>query len=224
MTNCPKCRYQWPPHQAAASACPRCGCELSTDDWTANVAIARLTNLAEIGFFADTLEGDGIATNVVQHDEFSALDGSWHSIYILQVPRRDAAAATQRLKDELAALEGQQSWDAPEEDGSQRAAAAGSIWKPVVLVLVASGMAYFAGRSGFQQPPRFVPAKDSLSQALGETTVPLATERVAGRHWRQLRYDEPTRSIVLEEDFDGDGQFDRLRQFRDGHLVADFAH
>ncbi|MFV2067871.1 MAG: hypothetical protein ACC645_12925 [Pirellulales bacterium] len=100
--------------------CPRCGHDLSAidaggglrsqvespeqaeRDW---VPVARITGLAEAGFLEDLLQDRQIPSRVRQWDDFSALDGSWSTIYIMQVPAEHAGPATAAIGEELASPE-----------------------------------------------------------------------------------------------------------------------
>ena len=97
-----------------------------------------------------------------------------------------------------------------------------SVWKPVALMLVASSLAYCAGRTGMDRPPVARPMHDELLKALGSLPTDTVFQSENGRVQRRLTVgDENT--IFIEEDFDRDGQWDRERMYRDGELVADTA-
>ena len=75
------------------SQCKSCGTQLgddtnqaqhSTVDW-ANVA--RIASVAEAGYLANLLTGQGIAAQVVEVPSFSAIGGEWTHGYVLQVER-----------------------------------------------------------------------------------------------------------------------------------------
>lgn len=211
--------------------CPQCRCELpdakdfavagtSNEEAADDVAwspVARLANLAEVGYFADTLEGAGIATNVLQHHEFSALDGRWDTVFVLRVSTQEAQRAAQLMREELAHYgeepePGGDDW--PAEQLEKQAAPRGNLWTPVMLMLVAGGIAYFAGRGSLTRPaPPSSP--EALMEALTETDRPISMEGPAGQvgGTRRLRYIPRTRTILLEEDRDGDGRWDRRQQF-----------
>ena len=228
MPSCQHCRFEFPALQTPISTCPRCGQSLAESEGRQNwTSIARLTNLAEVGYFADALETRGMPTKVRQHNEYSALDGTWRSTFILQVPQTDGAAAAELMEHELAQSQDEvEDWEftrAAGENGTPSFPAAP--WKSLALVLVASGLAYCAGHSGVdqlhgQRPPRLQP---SLWQALRESSGPLVTNGPPGKPCRRISFDPATGSVFLEDDFDGDGRFDRLRQFQEGRLVGELA-
>ena len=224
MPSCQHCRFEFPAHQTPTSTCPRCGQALAESevgqDWT---SIARLTNLAEVGYFADALETRGMPTKVRQHNEYSALDGTWRSTFILQVPQTDGVAAAELIEHELAqSADEAEDWDLARAAGdSGPPSFPAAPWKSLAMVLVASGLAYCAGHSGADQlPPRLQP---SLWQALRESSSPLVTNGPPGTPRQRISFDPATGSILLEDDFDGDGRFDRLRQFQEGRLVRELA-
>jgi hypothetical protein len=198
----------------------------SDDGGAAWSPIARLTNLAEVGFFADILEGAGFTTNVQHHNEFSAVDGFWQTLFILRVRPEDARAASERLRSEV--VNHATGSDRLGDRAGQGAVAGefddelpvgawnrGGAWKPILVVLIAGGLAYVAGRGGLGAPPVGA-ADDGLRQALSESTQPWTSHaRPDGTGpRRRLQFDANSRVLLLEDDLDGDGQFDRQRRFR----------
>ncbi len=156
---CEQCGSDLVAQVTAARFCPHCGLPF---DNTADAApwgvIARFVSLAEVGYFADVLDGLGIDAHVRQHHEFSALDGSWRTLYLLEVPRTQSAAAIEVLQSELEGM-GLEEADAAQADHFGDASdrpSHGRIWKPVVFVLVASSLAYCVGQESAarrQAPP-----------------------------------------------------------------------
>src|SRR5689334_1822045 len=71
-------------------ACPNCGGEMKEELAAPWIAVARVSNLAEAGFLADELVGQGIEARVHQLDDFNALHDRWTSVYLLRVPPVDA--------------------------------------------------------------------------------------------------------------------------------------
>lgn len=224
MSRCPGCRYELPVQLVSSESCPRCGIVFAalvkTPKW---ISIARLANLAEVGYYADQIEARHIHTNVIQHNDFNALDGSWQTIFVLQVPEEHAASTTEWLQSEIARCEEDASeWDQNSITDEDCNLTTASVWKPLALVLVASGLAYCAGRGGMDQPP-VAPSRQTLWHTLSRSKGVMINESPLDKPRRRLWFDAPSRMMVLEEDIDGDGRFDRQRRFRDGHLVREFA-
>jgi len=67
------------------------------------VPVARVTGLAEAGFLQDLLQDRQIPSRVRQWDDFSAVDGSWSTVYIMQVPAEHARPAAAAIEQELKA-------------------------------------------------------------------------------------------------------------------------
>lgn len=231
MTRCHQCQSelldyqqsltgQAPAGRAATGFCAQCGVDLTQppvdEGWT---SIARLASLAEVGYFADLLDGREISTNVRQHNQFSAVDGGWQTTYYLQVPQILSAEATEALQRELEEMANHKDYNDTEEADKQPTPAIAS-WRPVVLVLVVGGIAYCAGRGGLQRPPAPPKSTDSLWQVFTEAPSPWEYSAGLDEPRRRLRYDDQTNRILLEEDFDHDGQFDSQRWFRQGELAV----
>jgi hypothetical protein len=196
---CEQCGSDLAAQLTAARFCPHCGLPL---DNSADAApwgvIARFVSLAEVGYFADVLEGLGVAAHVRQHHEFSAMDGSWRTLYLLEVPRTQSMAAIAALKSELEGM-GLDEADAAPSDNFADAAdrpSHGRIWKPVVFVLVASSLAYCVGQESAVRrqaaPPR-VPAssKEMVGGAVaGRTRGAKADDKPAQSQetlWESIR-------------------------------------
>ena len=213
MTRCLRCDYALPLEGPRPQFCPHCG-----GDWTDEAApadwvpIARITNLAEVGYFADRLDAMNVETDIVQHDEFSAVDGSWSSRFILRVRPEHTAAATELLRREMGGARRQWAGENDPDPAAKPLASAAS-WTPLVLVLMAGGLAYCAGRNSALPWTAHVDAASSLSAALCESTAPLTSSPAPGQPGRRLRFDPASHSVLLEEDFDGDGSYERRRQF-----------
>ena len=225
MKNCPQCRHEIHLQQPPARFCPQCGQTLATADTHDEASwksIARLNNLAETGYFADMLEANEISTNVVQRNDYSALDGSWETVFVLQVRADRADEAAETLKREID--EGQHDdayWDATSHGDARRPYSPAAMWKPVALVLVAGGLAYCAGRSGFDRRPATVPRDDELWEALSESPAPLVAESRNGIGNRRVTIDSNARLISVDDDLDGDRKWDHVRLFKDGRLVEE---
>jgi hypothetical protein len=224
MQLCPHCRIEIHTSQAEATTCSVCGGSLQATGAPRWTSIARLANLAETGYFADLLQGDGVPTNVVHHSQFDAVEGTWRSLYVLQVPEGRAPEAAESLKRELDLSD-----EAPTEawQGESWRPASGehapsgvSVWKPVALMLVASGLAYYAGRSGWERPPVARPRHDELLKALNEMPRNTVFRSRDDQAERNLIVG-PDGDVILEEDYDLDGRPNRRRTFHNGEVVAD---
>jgi len=202
--------------------------ELPADDDVAAdfVPLARFQHSAEAGYFADELSRcAGIDADVQMREQFDALHASWSVAYLLSVPRvqaADAAAVLQELIEQTA--------DVAETDPGlpdDPAAAEGALtvrsvalWAPVLLTLTAGSLAYW-GIERADPAPRRVPALvdpdprppfdlwDVLTEAEGPWVQQI--ERRPGQ--RRLHVDPRRQVIVVEEDRDGDGRYERRWEF-----------
>lgn len=227
MMRCQNCKYRFSVHEVLPDQCPRCGMEWRRGEQDAPWAsIARLTNLAEVGYFADILESCGIPTQVRQHNEFSAVDGTWQSIYVLRVPKGSATHAAQSVREELERTSDDPSHGAdPGHGGHGPTGGRGFVstmthWKPVVFALLAGGLFYTTRHVGPvpQKSPNNV---SSLWKVLSNTDRVFVTEKRDGAMRSRLVTDRQSGTVWLEDDLDGDGHFDRLRCFREGRLVGE---
>ena len=214
MSHCVNCRHEFETGKRIPEICPKCGTNLSDagneQQWT---AVARVTNLAEVGYFADLLHARDIATDIHQHNEFSASDGSWSMTFILRVPRHAAADAASALKLDLrSGGTGPLATVGYDEPPLQRRSAMGAL-KPFVFLLMAGGMVYCAGRGLSVRAPKPVRSGDQLWRSLSESAEPLQTQSPPGEPFRRLRFDPLSKRFLLEEDFDGDGKVDLQREF-----------
>ncbi|MEQ8791857.1 MAG: hypothetical protein RIC55_36710 [Pirellulaceae bacterium] len=224
MELCPHCRVEIVASHAPSTTCPACGGSLARETAARWTSVARLANLAETGYFADLLQADGVPTNVLHHSEFDAVDGAWRSLYVLQVPEGRAAEAAESLRRELELTDdaASESWSGESwrRASGQHAPSGVSVWKPVALMLVASGLAYCAGRTGMERPPVARPTHDELLKALHDLPRDTVFRSDDGQTERKLMVG-PDGTVILEEDDDLDGRPNRLRIFRDGVKVAD---
>lgn len=206
--------------------CPHCHTEISTPAapeeealrWT---SIARLTNLAETGYLADLISADDLPTNILQHSEFDAVEGAWRTIYLLQVPEDKAAEAAESLKRELELAEEEVGAAWSRDGAAAERRAAGVSWKPVVLILVAGGLAFYAGRFGLdRRPPPARPAQDELDSAMNDLPPGIEFRSDAGGVRRRLTFDREKRAVLLEEDTDQDGRWDQIHMYCKGVRVT----
>lgn len=246
MATCQSCFQQFtvdvdnPPNH-----CPHCGDALRREPPGGWVPVARVANLAETGYFADTLQREGIVSQVQEVDEYNALLGVWESVYVLQVGRHESQRAVALMRDEMD-TEGertshahdvrqethpaQQPWttqpmaqptavvDWPASDSP----AGGSFVRSMALVLVAGGLAYGVGRA--TAPPRADQTprdeRNTLWQSLSRPGETLTSEGPPGSPRYQVRYDVQSDRIFVDEDVNGDGQYDRRQTFERGRRVV----
>jgi hypothetical protein len=196
------------------------------------VPIARVTNLAELGYFEDRLLDAGIETRLMDDDNFDALHGVWRGSYAIWVRAGEASDAADLIEGELEPRDGE---DAAERGASafSRSASASpwwpnrtrtgrnGSWTPLVAFLLAGGLVSWGGYSlvtALRQPGEAGHRSD-LSRVLESLDRPLATPPDEDGSRIVLRSDRARRSIWLEEDLDRDGRADARHQFRNGRLV-----
>lgn len=225
MSKCNNCQHRFSVHAPLPAFCPRCGTEVSAGGDSRWVSIARLTNLAEVGYFADTLEAEGITTQVRQHNEFSALHGTWQTVFVLQVPARHGSQAAQRLRrdveqtaEEEAVAVGNHTSSGALLSEQHSVSSVAAIWKPVVFVLLAGGLFCTTRQVDRGRPNRLPQDVTPLWEALTETSRILTSDVRPGQPSSRLLTDPRSRTIWLQDDVDGDGRFDRVRCFREGKL------
>jgi hypothetical protein len=233
MTRCPHCRQEIELSAGGSADLV----EFPDQDW---VPVARLADAAEAAYFCDVLEQRDIAAFLVPSDQINALDGGWSTSYVIKVPANARQRATDVLREEVAETDdaGSLRSDAFESGGrpsSARTANAGrspaarspvgdadatfagesmlpGLWKGGLVVgLLASGLAVMGLRGCDVRPGIADPtpaSENPLCRALGETPGALVSTQ-----GRRLSYDATDDRFVLEEDFDGDGIYDRRREF-----------
>ena len=215
MTSCPHCRNDHSSNTYPDARCPHCNWTPAED--RAWVAVARMTSLAEAGFFADALDAHGYPSRIFHRQDFNALDGYWESYYELAAQRDDSAAAIDVLRQELAAMGTDASEEGPERIARRYPAMHGSprlmhVFTPLICAALAGGLAYWVGRSGLRFTDRFEPSA-TLWHVVAESP-PFWSEPRRGYPRRCLRFDVVSQSVLLDEDYDGDGIVDHQRQFR----------
>lgn len=187
------------------------------------VSIARVSNLAEVGYFADLLAGEEIESLVHQRDDFDAVHERWQRTFVLQVPDSDVPRAAAVIESEVSQADaGNENYDVDSQSDSQsdHEAATTAPWKPIVLLLLVGGLTYSVTHA-----PRIVPAAPRenqgaapLWQALSEFKDDLNTGPETLPR-RELRYEPLRERHVLDEDFEGDGIIDRRGEYIRGRLV-----
>jgi hypothetical protein len=241
----------------------------NSDQSSSWVSIARLSNLAEAGYFESILTAAEIGSRSFEHDEFDAISGCWQTAYILQVHESDSAAAVEQIAQEVDRSLEPQAPFSPDVDPSspearhlgqhdiqellryaagpdQRPYAAegrmstaldvGSesnsppegnrpvIWAPVGLMLLAGGLLFGIQRAGVLligggDPP--APKGTTLWEAIRESPLPLYTQQKPGQPSRVIRWDPLDERIQVLDDTDGNGKYDRAREFTAQGLAAE---
>lgn len=185
------------------------------DNW---VAIARFQSGAEAGYFADELSRQtGIETDVLARERFDAVHAAWRLDYILLVPS-EASEGAPRLLQGLVDATGDELAGDDQERSSHSDLPAG-VWVPLILTLAAGSIACFGVERNDHRPrpPALVvgdgrkPAE--LWDVLDSDDGPWVQQLGDGRGTRQLTLDRDRQSVLLREDRDGDGQFDREWEF-----------
>jgi hypothetical protein len=170
--------------------------------------------LAEAGFLADELIGQGIDARVHQLDDFNALNDRWTSVYLIQVPPIDAERAASQIQqyrdDDIRRLQS----DEPLEPVAFSTHLMDPLfWRPFALVMLTGIASFTLGQrlSGERVDRR--PRSDSLASAANQIGRPFVTEPVAGQPRYRLSFDSRQQAWSLDADRDNDGQFDSRQQF-----------
>lgn len=207
MARCPTCGQTINAATRGADVGGQRGGRLLPEEAANWVPVARLTNLAEAGFAESFLAEAGIPSCLRQVDDFSAVDGSWSQVYVLQVPEQQAEQAAERLGEELL------------ESASQATAAADLVpppkvrpaWPPLALLLLAVGLLYVS-LSGQLIPPRRS-TRPSLGDVLRRLNQPLKNAPLVGPPHYQIRFDPARQAIVIDADRNGDRISDQQWEF-----------
>lgn len=219
MQVCPSCGQRLPLGQLGNVACPACGQLSVQQSPDAPTPIARFHHAAEAGYFADLLQQQQIDAEVRQHQDFSALDGARPMVFVLLVPAEESLAAAELIQQEL------QADSSDDAEGSSRLLtgqlSTGELrtgeplrwWQPVALMLVAGGIACWAGGTlEATRTPAF-PSGGPLWDLLSESDQPLVGRDEQGQARRRVRFDQRQRRLIVEDDQDGDGRFETRRIF-----------
>lgn len=212
MPRCPACRRAFhTPLDNLPEFCPLCGEPLDAtppgDEW---VAIARVTNLAEVGFFDDLLARHEVPCHVEASDQYDALGGAWRPTFVLRVMQADVERAIALVDRELAETAGDEPVGEPASTNALR-------W--IALALLAGGLAY-GGRTiwaAVAKPPRAA----NLWETVRAIDQPLLGVDPDGNPRRVLWFDHASQTFVLDEDVSGDGRLDTRRRFSaEGRALA----
>lgn len=193
------------------------------------VQVARFSNAAEAGFFADELQDRlQISVSLQVEENFDALTGYWGNRMALLVPESAGSAAAMLLQEILEqteedgealapdaeALDGG-SWTGTEFEVAEAGSPQSGInWVPIVLTLAAGSAAIWGVRK-LNEAPRPnagpVPVNGREEQLWNTLRMPhggwmLNHDEIPGR--RQLRIDGRRGLVVIQEDANGDGVYE----------------
>lgn len=226
---CQYCRQQFTPSPwEEPVTCPHCGEELSGQSAADTLrTVARVSNLAEVGYFEEVLQAAGIETKILEHDDFNAVSGGWHRTYVLRVAPHQADEAVQLLERALDATSDTDEADRIKPANTQGRFATGGIFALLaaglllLLYLGADDQRWLDGGHVGPADERAAGPSPALWRALAEESTPLSTPQEGKRSRRRLYYDEDRDVILLEEDHDGDSRIDRTRGFRGAGVIFD---
>jgi hypothetical protein len=221
MLTCHHCRHEFDAPEAGATAiCPHCRSEVRAPEEASWVSVVRTVNLAEAGYLANELEMGGFCARIKQHDSFSALDGSWTSLFLIQVPDDVAQESADHLRTYLeeADFSGSAAALADAADGSHRG---GPVWRPLALMVVAGVAVLFIGQRMRELRARqHEPSRAGLLTALEQIDRPfVSVEPGKGKGRFRLLFSRHAQLWRLQEDMNGDGRYDREWMFRE-HATA----
>jgi hypothetical protein len=198
------------------------------------VSVARFHNAAEAGYFSHELMLAEEISSMVKIDEhFDALSGRWATRFLLLVPERlakHAAVSLQRLveksnSEESIEEEARKTFRVTSEEMEQfggemesdRYATVGSgvNWIPIMLTL-AAGSAAFCGVRKFQDRPQphanAAPVgarQQDLWERLSGFPEPWIQQSEGGERTRSIQFETEGNVVIIREDSDGDGHFER---------------
>jgi len=223
VIHCRQCRRQFEFSSFERTAtCPHCGHANQPPQGSVPwVSVAKLSNLAEVGYFDSVLSENGIQSVTQQHEDYDAVAGTWGQTFILRVAEADAPRAASLIEVEL---EREQQSAIPRAGAAADDATAkrhATSWKPLAAAVVVVLIAYYLSRFAPAWMDRPAAADRSLWRAVAESGRPLATTSAPGEPRMVLYYDRDMEFVVLEEDHDGDGQADRRRAFAADRMVSD---
>jgi RNA polymerase subunit RPABC4/transcription elongation factor Spt4 len=186
--------------------CPECGQPQLPDDNSDWSQIARFSDLAEAGYFADELRSHGIVNRVVASSHLDS-DGTWRSQFQLLVLEAERDTARDWLTNHFAEHD-ELGWN--DDDEPERLP---QTTKRLAGVLFIIGCSVSAGlMAGFQlRPPerKFV----EFWEVIKSSPTFLSDPRLPGPV-RRLEVDEQRGVIRIRQDIDRDGVFDEQIEFR----------
>jgi hypothetical protein len=208
------------------------------------ISVARFHYAAEAGYFSHELMlAEGIPSIVKIDEHFDALSGRWSTRFLLLVPERyaeNAAAALQRLVEQSnseesleedsrntfsGTSEGMEQFGDEMEFDRYSAVDSGVNWIPIVLTL-AAGSAVFWGVRKLQDRPQphanAAPVgarQQDLWERLSSSPEPWIQQSEGVRHTRRIQFETEGKVVIIREDSDGDGLFEREHRIRRETLI-----
>ena len=209
---CPECKLVLPEKDPVPAYCSGCGMKLQgVQDW---VPIARMANLAEAGYMADYLSQQEIATDIAQENNFNAAAGAWLSSFIVRVSQADAESTRRLLTTGEYGEEDQLADDWQRMAGSGAGVFPWATIKWLLFVLLAVGLAYLAIDRQRQQPGQGQEGEaDSFEEFMNQQPGPWVHHDHHGVR-SELYFNSEQKSMMLEQDRDGDGVSDYYRTFQ----------
>lgn len=182
------------------------------------MAVARFRNGAEAGYFADELtRTTGIETEILVRERFDGVHAVWAIDYVLLVAREEAPRAAEELRSLVESTSDEESGSS---EGGARSDLPVGVWVPLILTLAAGSIACFGIERAERRPkppalvvrdPRDPPAE--LWRHLNSSSGPWIQGAGDGTPPRRLTLDRASHTVLVEEDTDRDGKFDRQRRF-----------
>jgi len=186
------------------------------------VAVARFNNSAEAGYFADELEHtQQIASKLKIEEHFDALNGRWWHDYVLLVAADHASRAAEYLTEEVTETADEAWRETPGESSDEEDVLKLTIhWAPILITTIAAGSVAYWGVKKVEQQPR-PPAlgmdhrdrADHVWGVIAESENPWV-QRIGHGPGVRVLTPQPGGEILLQEDADGDGRFERRVRLR----------
>jgi hypothetical protein len=183
------------------------------------VAVARLHNGAEAGYFADeVLRLLDVELELLARERFDGVHAVWAVDYILMAPRGDAERVASLLQELVDRTDDREDTghDSPSEGRSD---SAGAVWAPLLLTLAAGSIACWGLERANHRPgpaglvDRDPRAKPDLLQLISDVPGVWTQKSADGRGYRTLLLDPKQQTAILREDRNGDGDFEREWEF-----------
>lgn len=182
-------------------------------------AIARFRNAAEAGFFLDELTRRlPITAEIAPRENFDAIHASWSTDFVLLVPRESALAAAECLQELV-------DQSADEKENEDSGATARNVHLPLGRVAIPLSILIAVGALSFWLSQQFDRPGGALAGGARRAAAPvprlLQEMRASPGSWvqpipgtpgtRRVTFDRGTRTIIWEEDRDGDGKYEARR-------------
>lgn len=227
---CPDCKPRRPDQRAIDRTGPQVSARSSTDGDALpevdeqQIPIARFQSGAEAGYFCDELcRVSGYDVCVVTRERRDSIHSSWGIDFVLVASvaqARDAAAALKRLVDD--SDDPDEACDVPADTAPERnRESTVGRWVPLALTLAAGSIACWGIEQVVARPQARVPAlvdrdprlPPRLWHILGSSPGPWIQKSPNEQGVRELTFDPRRQVLLLREDGDGDGHFEREWRF-----------